>query len=155
MMYLRTAFDEACRKREGNRCAICGVGQVPMSAHHITDRHLLPNDGYVESNGILLCDEPSPYPDKPEAFASCHWKAEQYHISGGKKVAMCYHPLDLYAQIGSSPEKAWKDSRALGDDDEHDLLIIVDRDGKTELYFYKGEPVTADKALEVMIEQEQ
>ena len=143
---LREEFDAGCRKRDGYRCVLCGCGNVEMSVHHICDRHKMPNDGYAQSNGILLCDERGA---DGKSEWSCHFKAEQYHISGGKKFIKGFHPLDLYEQIGSSPEKAWKDSAALGDDSEHDLLMIVDENG-TEMYWLKGERISDDKALEVM-----
>ena len=40
-----------------------------QDSHHITDRKEIINGGYVLENGISLC-------------SACHWKAEQYHITG-------------------------------------------------------------------------
>ena len=57
----------------------------------------MPNDGYVSSNGIYLCPE-------------CHIKAEKYHSSKGKEYISGFHPNNLYSLIGSSYDKAYKDS---------------------------------------------
>jgi hypothetical protein len=59
----RAAFNEACLNRDGQKCAICGLtigthvvdGRsliVRLDVHHITDRHEMPNGGYVPENGI-------------------------------------------------------------------------------------------------------
>lgn len=102
---VREAFREAVFKRDGNKCRICGkpASAHKLDAHHITDRNLMPNGGYVASNGISLCD----------GEGGCHMKAEQFHISGGKTWVEGLHPNDLYRIIGSSYDKAYRDSQRL------------------------------------------
>lgn len=65
-------------------------------AHHITDRHEMPFQGYSVFNGITLC-------------AECHWKAEDYHVNKGLSWEPGYHPDDLYAIIGSLYVIAYED----------------------------------------------
>jgi hypothetical protein len=72
--------------------------QKELDAHHITDRHLMPNGGYVRENGISLC------PD-------CHVKAEVYHSTGVAHPG--YAPDDLYKAINSNLEKAIEASEKL------------------------------------------
>lgn len=85
-------------------CETCGVkgydrqespakDRVPLDAHHITDRHLFENGGYVKENGISVCDE-------------CHLKAEEFHSTGIS--AQGYSPEELYTIIRSNLEKAIK-----------------------------------------------
>src|SRR5215203_1562865 len=75
---LRAAFRKAVFQRDRYRCVTCGKpgkdrqgGEahkqfhshpadrdlVCLDAHHITDRHEMPNGGYVAENGITLCDD--------------------------------------------------------------------------------------------------
>ncbi len=70
-----------------------------LDAHHITDRTLMPNGGYVVENGIALCN-------------TCHLKAEQYHVTGIAHQG--YEPETLYKIIGSSYDLAIKASERLG-----------------------------------------
>lgn len=93
----RKEFNEVCLKRDGNKCVFCDITNA-LDIHHITDRSEIPNGGYVLSNGITLCSEH-------------HWKAEQWHITGTAEIG--YYPNDLYNKIGSSLEKAIKDSKNL------------------------------------------
>lgn len=99
----RKAFNEAVFSRDNHMCRVCHTiaseGEK-LDAHHITDRHDLPNGGYVASNGISLCE-------------SCHIKAGEHHITRGKSWPEGFHPNDLYAMIGSSHEQALKDSNDL------------------------------------------
>jgi predicted restriction endonuclease len=102
---VRSLFRDSCYKRDGFRCAMCGMKssqegvQQELDAHHITDRSLMPNGGYVKENGISLCPE-------------CHVKAEMFHSTG---VAVeGYSPEDLYKKINSSYEKAVAASEKLG-----------------------------------------
>ena len=95
----RKEFNEAVFNRDNHVCKVCGAGGK-LDAHHITDRHDLPNGGYVESNGISLCEP-------------CHIKAGEHHITNGKSWPKGFHPEDLYEMIDSSYEQAWKDSEAL------------------------------------------
>jgi DNA-directed RNA polymerase subunit M/transcription elongation factor TFIIS len=106
---IRNAFKEAVFMRDNFRCVKCGYnGEQERSAewrakyrtnvldaHHITDRHEMPDGGYVVENGITLCDE-------------CHLKAEMFHATG--KSFPGYSPEDLYAAIGSSKELAVRKS---------------------------------------------
>ncbi len=88
---VRMVFRKAVFQRDRYRCAMCGKPgkdrqgsdghrnfhrDVPdaslllLDAHHITDRNEMPNGGYVEENGISLCDY------------GCHLLAEVYHQTG-------------------------------------------------------------------------
>jgi hypothetical protein len=95
----RTQFREGVFERDGHMCRICGKNDM-LDAHHITDRHDLPNGGYVISNGISLC-------------SICHVKAEMFHITEGKEWPSGFHPSELYKLIGSSHDLAFKDSENL------------------------------------------
>jgi 5-methylcytosine-specific restriction endonuclease McrA len=75
-------------------CGVCGVDRqeqpdvaIVLDAHHITDRNLMPDGGYVPENGITLC-------------AGCHVLAEQLWQTG--VAAPGFAPDDLYRKIGSS-----------------------------------------------------
>jgi 5-methylcytosine-specific restriction endonuclease McrA len=89
---IRKAFRDVCLERDGYKCKTCGLKPVfdeELEVHHITDRNELAEDyKYVKENGISVCNP-------------CHQKAEQFHISGGKKWVAGYHPDQLYALIGS------------------------------------------------------
>lgn len=102
---IRENFREAVFKRDGYKCRKCGKpqSQVKLDAHHISDRNLMPNGGYVAENGISLCD----------CDGGCHMKAEQFYITEGKEYPEGFHPNDLYALVGSSYEKAVKASERL------------------------------------------
>lgn len=110
MKRLRSDFNAVCLKRDGNKCVMCGRKDIKLAVHHITDRHEMPNDGYASSNGITLCDEVR---DHPIHLFSCHMRAETFHITGGKEHTEGFHPDDLYRKIGSTYEKAFKDSESL------------------------------------------
>jgi hypothetical protein len=62
----RTEFRETVFSEDKNLCVICDKPAV--DAHHIMDRALFPDGGYVIENGASLCEE-------------CHWKAETTEIS--------------------------------------------------------------------------
>ncbi len=117
---VRVAFRSAVLGRDGYRCVTCGTpGKdrqggdghrrfhpdtpddrlVPLDAHHITDRTLMPSGGYVPENGITLCD------------GGCHRLAEVFHQTGTPHPG--FSPADLYARIGSFPEAARKASSEL------------------------------------------
>ena len=101
---IRKQFRDAVFKRDGFRCAVCNMksskdkSEVELDAHHVTDRNLLPNGGYVKENGISLC-------------AECHIKAEVYHSTGTPVEG--YSVDDLYKKINSSLEKALEASEKL------------------------------------------
>jgi len=62
----RQAFNEAVRKRDKDQCVMC---KSPASeVHHIIERKLFVDGGYVMDNGATLCGD-------------CHLKAEQTIIS--------------------------------------------------------------------------
>lgn len=86
---LRTRFREGVFERDRHRCVVIGCRQPAVDAHHITDRTLMPNDGYTIENGISLC-------------AVHHYMAEQFHVSAGAWWFKGFHPDDLYSAVGSS-----------------------------------------------------
>jgi hypothetical protein len=101
---IRKHFRDTCYKRDGFRCAVCGMksslenAENELDAHHITDRREMPNGGYVKENGISLC-------------AGCHEKAEVYHSTG--TAVEGFAPDDLYKKINSNYEKAIEASKKL------------------------------------------
>lgn len=101
----RREFNEAVFKRDRNKCRVCG--KPADDAHHITDRHELPNGGYVLSNGVSLCN-------------GCHILAGPTQVPLGKvnipmqkTIAPAYTAEFFYKMIGSSFEKAYEDSKNL------------------------------------------
>lgn len=101
---IRKLFRDLVYKRDGFRCAVCGMksskdkAEQELDAHHITDRKEMPNGGYVKENGISLCPE-------------CHEKAEEFHKTG--VAAEGYSVEDLYKKINSNYEKAVEASEKL------------------------------------------
>lgn len=101
---IRKNFRDACYQRDKFCCAKCGKksskekAEEDLDAHHVTDRNLLPNGGYIKENGISLC-------------ADCHIKAEVYHSTGVPVEG--YSVDDLYKIINSNLEKAVKASEKL------------------------------------------
>lgn len=89
---LRRKFNKDCLERDKNKCVFC-KRTYNLDVHHITDRKLMPNDGYHLLNGITLCSEH-------------HWYAEEFHMTG--KSLEGFSPEDLYEKIGSSYEKAYE-----------------------------------------------
>lgn len=89
---IRQKFRDAVFARDGHKCVFCPETQH-LDAHHIIDRSLMPNGGYVKENGITLC-------------GLHHSQAEIYHQSGGADWFEGKHPDDLYKLIGSSYEEA-------------------------------------------------
>ena len=102
---IRQKFRDAVFKRDGYRCAMCGMksskdhAEHELDAHHITNRKEMPNGGYVKENGIALCKD------------SCHQKAEVFHSTGVPVEG--YSVEDLYKKINSSYEKAVEASQKL------------------------------------------
>lgn len=96
----RANFRDAVFKRDGYKCKMCGWNKEldKLDSHHITDRTLMPNGGYVKQNGITLCPE-------------CHIKAEQFHQTGVSYPG--YSPEDLYKKINSNYELAIKASKSI------------------------------------------
>ena len=93
---IRSKFRIEVFKRDQYKCMICGKqylednAEVYLDVHHIQDRHLFQNGGYVKENGISLCKE------------KCHLMAEKYHITKGEEYLPGLHPDDLYKKINSS-----------------------------------------------------
>jgi len=93
---IRHIFKSEVFERDGHKCVFCEKEAV--DAHHITDRHDMPNGGYVKENGISLCSEH-------------HRFAEKYHESCGKTYIEGFHPDQLYRKIGSTKEIAIQKSK--------------------------------------------
>ena len=105
---IRENFRNACLKRDGYRCVMCGFkpeNSEELDSHHIIDRHDIAAGGYVKENGIILCTDRSP------SSPNCHLKAEQYHITG--EAYGGFAPLNLFIKIGSSEELARKAAKQL------------------------------------------
>ena len=100
---MRNNFRNGVIKRDGNKCKVCGISNVKLDAHHITDRTEMENGGYVIENGITLCDSEN----------GCHRKAEVYHTTNGKNWIDGYHPMDLYKLINSNLGLARQKSKEL------------------------------------------
>ena len=96
---IRANFRAAVFGRDGGKCAFCAETEN-LDAHHITDRSLMPNGGYVAENGISLCP-------------AHHLSAEKYHMTDGREWDEGMHPADLYARIGSSLADALAASRKI------------------------------------------
>jgi hypothetical protein len=94
---IRQQFRNAVFGRDAFACVGCGFQSSPdraedeLDAHHITDRHDMPNGGYVAENGVSLC-------------AECHVKAEAFHR--GEETPPGFAPRELYERIGSDEETA-------------------------------------------------
>jgi len=101
---IRQKFRDECHRRDRYGCVTCGFKSSPIEAeqeldvHHIINRNLLPNGGYVKENGISLC-------------SVCHMKAEEYYSSGTAVDGFSIE--ELLSLIGSSFEKAEKNSQKL------------------------------------------
>ena len=87
---IREKFRNAVFKRDKNTCVFCD-STTELDAHHITDRHEMPNGGYVLSNGITLCP-------------SHHLLAEYDYTTNSE-----FSPTELYKKIHSSKEQAIQD----------------------------------------------
>ena len=96
---IRQNFRDAVFKRDGYICRFCNETDE-LDAHHITDRSLMPNGGYVRENGISLCPEH-------------HKDAELWHITKGREHVLGKSPSDLYELISSSYETAVRKSEQL------------------------------------------
>lgn len=94
---IRENFRTEVFKRDKNTCKVCNTKHVDvegLDSHHITDRSLMPNGGYVKENGISVCKD------------KCHMKVEEFHITDGVSWVQGLHPDDLYKKINSSKELA-------------------------------------------------
>lgn len=88
----RKSFREGVFERDNNVCLICNKNDGNLDAHHITDRHEMPNGGYVLENGISLCSDH-------------HIKAERKEVG--------FEDFRLYSLIKSSKALALSKSREL------------------------------------------
>lgn len=93
---IRNVFFNRVRERD-RMCRVCGTTAGKLDAHHITDRHKMPNGGYVLENGILLCEK-------------CHRLAEE-HMND--EIVTYYSPKWFYNMIDSSYAIAYKASLKL------------------------------------------
>lgn len=96
---VRQRFRESVFARDGHKCVFCDITE-DLDAHHITDRSLMPNGGYVKENGVSLCHVH-------------HLDAEKFHITNGKDWVAGMHPDDLYEIINSSYDAAFAASERL------------------------------------------
>lgn len=96
---IRERFNFACLNRDGHKCVFCERTDN-LDVHHIRNRSLMPNGGYVRQNGITLCPEH-------------HLMAEKFHQTNGAEWVEGMHPDDLYRMIGSSREEAVRASERL------------------------------------------
>jgi 5-methylcytosine-specific restriction endonuclease McrA len=103
---IRKHFRDSVFKRDKYICKACGLVSSKekaldeLDAHHITDRTLIINGGYVAENGITVC--------KP-----CHELAEIWNKTNQQSFENGMHPDDLYRLIGSSYDKALAKSKKL------------------------------------------
>jgi 5-methylcytosine-specific restriction endonuclease McrA len=103
---IRKHFRNDVFLRDNYTCKTCGLvsseerALEELDAHHITDRTLMPNGGYVPENGITVCEP-------------CHELAETWHRSNRQSFEKGMHPDDLYRLINSSYEKAVAKSEKL------------------------------------------
>ncbi len=96
---IRQKFRDAVFKRDQNKCVICKQTEQ-LEVHHITDRTLMPNGGYVKENGISLCHS--------------HLEiAEEHHHTNGERCEDGFKPAQLYNKIGSNYDKALEASKRL------------------------------------------
>lgn len=108
---IRMDFRRSVFERDGYRCVTCGRQSTPqrvedeMDAHHITPREQITGGGYVPSNGATLCKK------------QCHLLAERELERPATSLPPAtsdffrrYTPAALYEAIGSSLDKAIRDS---------------------------------------------
>ena len=105
---IRDKFRNDVFERDNYKCVICGKSDVKLDAHHITNRKLIINGGYVKENGITLCD----------TWNGCHFKAEQFNCGYTEKYIIEtkgdylieFTSENLYKKTNSSYELAYKKS---------------------------------------------
>jgi 5-methylcytosine-specific restriction endonuclease McrA len=105
--------DAVCRRAQW-RCEVCGISADKLDPHHITPRELMPNQGMVLSNIIGLCPDCHEIAEDVIDIGtgdSDVWSATDFgHES--ERLAR-YSASNLYKLIGSSYERALKDSERL------------------------------------------
>lgn len=94
---IREKFRTQVFARDGYNCVFC-ERRDQLDAHHITDRSLMPNGGYVVENWITLCPEH-------------HLLAEEVHRVGFTEPG--FSPAELYEKINSSYNAAVEAAREL------------------------------------------
>ncbi len=108
---IREKFRKDVFERDNYQCVICGRNDVKIDAHHIINRKMIINNGYVKENGITLCD----------CYNGCHFKAEQFNcnytpeyiIQTKGEYLREFSPENLFKKINSSYELACKKSERL------------------------------------------
>lgn len=102
---IRAAFRNAVFLRDKYCCKGCGEKgtEETLDAHHVTNRDLMPNGGYVEENGITLCKK----------VGGCHEKAEAWTEANPIPT---FSPEELYVRIGSTHARAVEASKKLKSD---------------------------------------
>lgn len=103
---IRKNFRNSVFQRDKYTCLVCHKKYKDdeielLDAHHITDRSLIINGGYVKENGITVCKY------------ECHVRVEKFHITDGQEWEEGLHPNDLYKMISSSYEEAVEKSKLL------------------------------------------
>jgi predicted restriction endonuclease len=117
---IRSSFRESVFKRDNYTCQLCGQKYSKelsdpslkmINAHHIMDRHLFKNGGYILENGITLCDENGKFTTEK----SCHMLVEGWHIHNGNEEMVLpeHRPNTLYKKINSSFELALTKDKSL------------------------------------------
>jgi len=118
---LRDEFRSKVFERDKCACAMCGYAPedaTQLDAHHITDRHDMPNGGYVAANGITLCTDRCTKAPWIGSSLDCHQKAESIHATG--QLVPGYTPTDLYARIKSTYKWAYEQSLLLS----HSKVVV-------------------------------
>lgn len=110
----RDKLREAACRRAGWRCEVCGIYADTLDPHHITPRELLPNQGMVLSNIIALCSDCHEIAEDVIAISSDEDDIWATASTGHDPERMArYSASNLYKLIGSSYDKALKDSEQL------------------------------------------
>lgn len=83
---IRQKFRDDCHRRDKYTCITCEFRSVltkaehELDVHHIINKNLLSNGGYVKENRISLC-------------SVCHLKVEEYYSSGTAAVGFSIEKL--------------------------------------------------------------
>lgn len=68
----RQQFQETCIERENNECIIPWCTEAPDDVHHIVERELWSDGGYIPANGASVCNHHHQYAEEnhipPQAF---------------------------------------------------------------------------------------